>query len=53
MKSNKSRSTQRFNTIAVQTFVGGFVFAIYAVVGIYALDWDIPQVDDVRLVSHI
>ncbi len=44
MKSNKSRSTRRFNTVAVQTFVGGFVLAIYAVVGIYALDWDVPQV---------
>lgn len=39
-----SRSTRRFNTVAVQTCIGAFVLAIYGVVAIYVLDHDIIQV---------
>ncbi len=38
-----NRSTRRFNQVAVQTFIGAFCLMVYAIVGLYAMDWDLVQ----------
>ena len=42
--ATSSRSTRRFNTVAVQTAIGAFALAIYGVVAIYVLDHELVQV---------
>lgn len=38
------KSSRRFNTIAVQSLIGAFCVAVYAVISIYAMDADAVQV---------